>query len=174
MQKNHQQSQMKKNNNDAHQQLYQVQTKFAVFTTTCCIYYCCMDSRLIFFPVENGGSSWNFRELAIGESGQLEVKDEKENMPFVDVVAIVAEVYGVVCQLYSRLWGTRLWRHKSSVVTKHTYIYILPGTIHDRQCRKTLYWFFLINNMSSCGGRRNEWEFRLTKYTVRPANQGKL
>ena len=32
----------------------------------------------MFFPVENGGSSWNVWELAIGERGQLEVKDEKE------------------------------------------------------------------------------------------------
>ena len=37
--------------------------------------------------------------MAIGERGQLEVKDEKENMPLVDMVAIVAEVYGAVCQL---------------------------------------------------------------------------
>ena len=46
------------------------------------------------FPVENGGSSWNIWELVIGERGQLEVKDEKENMPLVEMVAIVAEVYG--------------------------------------------------------------------------------
>ena len=55
------------------------------------------------FPVENGGSSWNFWELAIGERGQLEVQDEKESMPLVIRVAIVAEVYGAVCQLYLRL-----------------------------------------------------------------------
>ena len=48
-----------------------------VFTTTFYIYYCCTDSRSIFFPVENGGSTWNFWKLAIGERGQLEVKDEK-------------------------------------------------------------------------------------------------
>ena len=65
-----------------------------------CIYDCCKDSRSIFFPVENGGSSWNFWELAIGERGQLELKDEKENMPLVGMVAIVTEVYGTVCQLY--------------------------------------------------------------------------
>ena len=52
------------------------------------------------FPVENGGSSWNFWDLAIGERGQLEVKDEKDNMPVVDRVAIVVEVYGAVCQLF--------------------------------------------------------------------------
>ena len=34
--------------------------------------------QTIFFPVENGGSSWNPWELlAVGERGQLEVKDEK-------------------------------------------------------------------------------------------------
>ena len=69
-----------------------------VFTTTCCIYYCYTDSCSILFPVENGGSSWNLWELAIGDRGQLEVKDEKENIPLVDMVAIVVEVYGVVCQ----------------------------------------------------------------------------
>ena len=42
----------------------------------------------------------------MGERGQLEVKDEKESMPLVDMVTIVAEVYGMVCK--------RLWRHKSS------------------------------------------------------------
>ena len=44
------------------------------------------------------------------------MKEEKENMPLVDSVAIVVEVYGAVCQL------TRLWRHKSSVVTKYIYV----------------------------------------------------
>ena len=64
----------------------------------------------MFFPAENGGSSWNFWELAIGERGQLEVKDEKENMILVDRFAIVAEVYGAVCQLsqYSKLSNTTL------------------------------------------------------------------
>ena len=37
-------------------------------------------------------SSWSFWEMAIGERGQLEMKDEQENMPWVDRVAIVAEV----------------------------------------------------------------------------------
>ena len=76
------------------------------------IYYWCTDSRPIFFPNENDGSSWNFWELAIGERGQLEVKDEKLNMPLVVMVAIVAEVYGAVCQLYFRFWNTTLatWR----------------------------------------------------------------
>ena len=46
----------------------------------------------MYFPVENGGSSWNFWELAIGERGQLQVKGEEENMPLVDRVAIVAEI----------------------------------------------------------------------------------
>ena len=35
--------------------------------------------------------------------GQLEVKDEKENMALVDRVAIVEEVYSAVCQLHKRL-----------------------------------------------------------------------
>ena len=48
----------------------------------------------MFFPV---GSSWIFRELAIGERGQHEVKDEKENMPLVDRVVIAVAVYGAVC-----------------------------------------------------------------------------
>ena len=87
------------------------------FTTTSYIHYCCTDSCSVFFPVENGGSSWHFWEPAIGEKGQLEVKDEKENMPLVDRVKIVTEVYGAVCQLYSILWNT--WQHKSSEVTKH-------------------------------------------------------
>ena len=43
-------------------------------------------------PVENGGLSW-IVWAAVGERGQLEVKDKKENMPLVDMVAIVAEVY---------------------------------------------------------------------------------
>ena len=44
-------------NNIAHQQLDQVQTKFPVSTAVCCIYYCCTDSRSIFSPFENGGST---------------------------------------------------------------------------------------------------------------------
>ena len=43
------------------------------------------------------------RELAIGERDQLEVKGKQENMPLVDRVAIVAEVYSTVCQQHSRL-----------------------------------------------------------------------
>ena len=47
------------------------------------------------------------------------MKDEKENMPEVDIVAIVAEV-GIWRGLPAVLdFGTRLWRHKNSVVTKH-------------------------------------------------------
>ena len=84
--------------------------------TICCIYhyhYCSTDSRSICFPVENGGSSWNFWELAVGERGQLEVEDEKENMPLVDTIAFVARF---ACCAWD--FGTRL-RLKSSVVTKH-------------------------------------------------------
>ena len=80
--------------------------KNPVITTTCCIFYCCKHSRSTFF--RNSGSSWNFWELAIGERRQLKVEDEKENLPFVDVVAIVAEAYGTVCQLYWRLWNATL------------------------------------------------------------------
>ena len=36
------------------------------------------------------------------------MKDEKENIPLVDMVAVVAEVCGAVCQLHSRLWNTTL------------------------------------------------------------------
>ena len=39
----------------------------------------------------------------MGERGQLEVKDEKKNMPLVDRVTIVAQVYSAVCQLHLRL-----------------------------------------------------------------------
>ena len=46
------------------------------------------------------------------------MKDEKENMPLVDRVANVVEVYGTVCLVYLRLWNTTLTT-KSSVVTKH-------------------------------------------------------
>ena len=93
--------------NNAHQHTICKQF-FRVITTTCCIYYCCTDSRSIFFPVENVGSSWTFWQLAIGERGQVEVKDEKENTPLVDMVAIVGEVYCAVCQLNLRLWNTTL------------------------------------------------------------------
>ena len=78
-----------------------------VFTTTCCSYYCFTGSCSI-FPVENGGSSWNFWELAIGDRGKLGVKDEKENTPLFDMVAIIAKVYSVVCQLHVRLWNTTM------------------------------------------------------------------
>ena len=87
----------KQSNNNAHQQLHEVHTKFqkfkfTAFKTTCCIFYCTA-SRSTF---------------SIGERGQLEVKDEKENKPLVDRVTIVVEVYGVVCLLYWRLWNTTL------------------------------------------------------------------
>ena len=58
------------------------------------------------FITWNDGLSWSFWELAIGERGQLEVKDKKENMPLVDSVAIVAEVYSAVYQLHFTLWNT--------------------------------------------------------------------
>ena len=102
---------MKKVINYTHQQLHQVQTKisscydnvlYIVYTTAVQ-----MRARY-FFSFENGGSSWNFWELAIGERAKLEVKNEKENMPLIDTVAIVAEVYGAVCQLYLRLWNRTL------------------------------------------------------------------
>ena len=48
------------------------------------------------------------RDLAVGERGQLEVKDEKENITLVDSVSIVVEVYGAVGQLYLRIWNTTL------------------------------------------------------------------
>ena len=40
--------------------------------------------------------------------GPTRSERRKRNMPLVDMVAIVAEVYGAVCQLYSRLWNTTL------------------------------------------------------------------
>ena len=46
MYKNNDQPQKKRIiNNDAHEQLQQVQTKFPVFTTTCRIYYCAVRIR---------------------------------------------------------------------------------------------------------------------------------
>ena len=94
------QLQMKKINN-THQQLHQVQTKISSFYDNVLYILLLYRFELTIFP------SWkrwvDFWELDIGERGQLEVKDEKENMPLVDVVAIVAEVYGAVCQLYLRL-----------------------------------------------------------------------
>ena len=92
----------------------------------------------IYFPVENGGSSWNLWELAIGEGVKLEEKDEKENTPLVDRVAIVAEVYIAVCQLYLRLWNTtlatwKLYGHKAGR-------YVVCTTVHCRQYRKAWYW----------------------------------
>ena len=36
------------------------------------------------------------------------MKDEEENMPLVDRVAIVVEVKSAVCQLYRRHWNTTL------------------------------------------------------------------
>ena len=48
------------------------------------------------------------------------MKDDKENMPLVDRVTIVAEVYIAVGQLQLFFcFETPRWRHKSSVVTKH-------------------------------------------------------
>ena len=80
---------------------------------------------------------------------------------------------------------TRLWRHKSSVVTKHRYCRYVYSTVHCRQCRNTWYWLregrvnwlleslqllvyrwkFLVN-MSRCDSGRNKWEFWLTKDQV--------
>ena len=40
------------------------------------------------------------------------MKDEKENMPLVDRVTIVAEVHSAVCQLLLRLWNTTLATQK--------------------------------------------------------------
>ena len=40
-------------------------------------------------------------------------------MPLFDVVAVVAEVYGPVCTYTVEFAGTRLWRHKSCVVTNY-------------------------------------------------------
>ena len=70
----------------------------------------CSSHQIVFLLVEiqhtqsprwlNGVSGWNVWETAIGERGQLEVKDEKENMALVDKVATaVVQVYGAVCQL---------------------------------------------------------------------------
>ena len=95
-----------------------IMSSYSSSTTTCCL-YCCTESRSI-FPVQNGGSGWNFWELATGERGQLEVKDEKENMPLVD------NIYSRDCRwVMARFasctedFGRRQWRHESSVVTKY-------------------------------------------------------
>ena len=78
-----------------------------VFTTTCFI-------MLLYRFALNIFPSWKrWLELKLLRAGrrtksQLEVKDEKEQMPSVHRVAIVAEVYGEVCQLYLRLLNTTL------------------------------------------------------------------
>ena len=51
--------------------------------------------------------------MAIGERCQLELKDEKENTPMVDMVAIVAEVYGAVCN--TTLPTYKLCGHKAYI-----------------------------------------------------------
>ena len=60
------------------------------------------------FPSWKRWVELNFWGLAIGERGQLEVKDEKESMTLFHRVAILTEVYGAVCQLYLTLWNTTL------------------------------------------------------------------
>ena len=44
--------------------------------------------------------------MAIGERDQLKLKGGTENVPLVDMVVIVAEVYSAVCQLHLKLWNT--------------------------------------------------------------------
>ena len=44
--------------------------------------------------------------------GSTRSEGRKENVPLVDRVAIVVEVYGEVCQLYLRLWKTTLATYK--------------------------------------------------------------
>ena len=51
------------------------------------------------------------------------MKDEKQNTPLVDRVAIVAEVYGAVRQLHSRLWNTTL--ATMSPCGHKAYVYVL-------------------------------------------------
>ena len=53
------------------------------------------------------------------------MKDEKENMPLVDMVAIVAEVYGAVCQLYLRLRNTTLVTYKLCSHKAYIDMYVL-------------------------------------------------
>ena len=101
-----------------------------VFTTMCCIYYCWTDSRSNNFPSSKRRVDLKLWELDIGERGQLEVKDEKENMPLVDMVAIVAQVCGAVCQLYLRHWNTTLaaWKlcgHQAYVDMYYQVLYIV-------------------------------------------------
>ena len=40
--------------------------------------------------------------------GSTRSEGRKENVPLVDRVAIVVEVYDAVCQLYLRVWNTTL------------------------------------------------------------------
>ena len=55
------------------------------------------------------------------------MKDEKENMPLVDTVAIVAEVYGAVCQLYQKIWNTTPAPKNlsSQSIYRHVLLYIV-------------------------------------------------
>ena len=83
-------------------------------------------------------------------------------------------------------FGTQLWRHKNSKATKHTwYIDMYYSTLyivenagrHDIDFGREglMTWvssvikslMFLLVNMSSCSGRRNKCELRLTKYCTR-------
>ena len=80
--------------NNAHQQT-KCKQNFQFFTTTTCIILLLYRFALNVFP------SWKrwvelklLRDLAVGERGQLEVKDEKENITLVDRVV---EIYGAVC-----------------------------------------------------------------------------
>ena len=73
-----------------------------------CIFYWCTYSRSTVSQLKTVGRVQTF-ETWLWENGvKLDVEDKKGDLPFVDMVAIVAEVYGAVCQLYVRLRNTTL------------------------------------------------------------------
>ena len=89
-----------------------------VYTTTCCIYYLPYIVVLNLFPSWKRWVSWYFWELNIGEKGQLEVKDGKETCPW-SIWSPLSQRCMVRFVSCTQDFGTRLWSHKSSVVTKH-------------------------------------------------------
>ena len=146
----------------------------AACTTTCCIYYRCTDSRSIVSQLKTVGPAETFESWP-SEKGSTRSETRKRNMPLVDMVAIVAEVYGAVCQPF----GTRLWRRKGSVHKAKTGMYYctLQTMQEDMMASggKVNWWLeflhllatkIFLESMSCCGGGRNKWEIRLNKHKV--------
>ena len=116
-----------------------------VFTTTCYTYYCCTDSCSIVFPVENGGSSWSFWDLAIGEKGSTRSEGRKEDMPLADRVALPSAIF----------WTSRGHRCRPFPPPVRAFIFIAHRVQHSHRssifiecCLLTLSRFPPINALS--------------------------